>query len=109
MALRYKLHIDAGTDFEREFEYTNPDGSVFDLTGYAALMHIRETASDPLTLEIVPELDLANGIIRFALTAEQTSTLTAAKYVYAIELTSPDGTVQRFVEGGIAVSPEVVR
>lgn len=109
MALRYKLHIDAGSTFKREFEYTNPDGSEFDLTGYSAALHIRETPTSPLALSVVPDIDVENGMISFTLSAAQTSTLTEERYVYAMELTTPDGEVYRFVEGGIRVSPEVVR
>jgi len=109
MALRYRLHIDAGSTFRREFEYTNPDGSEFDLTDYSAALQIRETPTSPLALSVTPDIDVENATISFTLTAAQTATLTQERYVYAIELTTPDDEVFRFVEGGIRVSPEVVR
>ena len=108
MAVRYKLHIKAGATFEREFEYTNEDGTLFDFTGYSALMQIRETPDADLALEIEPTLE--DGKVAINLTAEQTSTLTAPAYVYAIELYAPGNEpTLRFVEGGVRVSPEVVR
>ena len=110
MAVRYKLHIKAGASFEREFEYTNEDGTPFDLTGYSALMQIRETADAALALEIDPDIDVATGKVSISMTAAQTSTLTAPSYVYAIELYAPGNEpTLRFVEGGVRVSPEVVR
>lgn len=50
MAVRYKLHIKAGATFEREFEYTNDDGTPFDFTGYTAAMQIRESAAGDLAV-----------------------------------------------------------
>jgi len=108
MAAVETLFIDAGATFECGFEYLNTDETVFDLTGYTALMHIRETVEGELVLSVVPDIDVLTGTISFTLSAAETSDLTAAKYVYAMEIT--DGTtVVRLVEGGIVVSPEVVR
>lgn len=110
MAVRYKLHIKAGATFEREFEYTNEDGTPFNLTGYTALMQIRETAAGDLALEIEPTINVETGTVGIYLSAEQTSELTADSYVYAIELYAPGNEpTLRFVEGGVRVSPEVVR
>ena len=110
MAAVYTLHIDAGATFTRQFEYTNDDGTPFNLTGWTALMHIRETAEGNLTLAVTPTITAATGMIDVTLTAAQTSQLTKPSYVYAIELKHPSNEpVIRLVEGGIKVSPEVVR
>lgn len=110
MAVRYKLHIDAGATFQRQFEYTNDDGSLFDLTGYSAKMQIRQTPEGELVLEHIPEINVEDALITVYLTAEETSELTLTEYVYAIELTAVGGEpVTRLVEGGVEVSPEVVR
>jgi len=110
MADSVNLNIDAGATFSVEFAYTNEDGSIFDLTGYTALMQIRDMPTSPnFVLEIVPALTIALGFISFTLTAAQTSTLTNSAYVYAIELYGAGNNVIRPVEGRIIVSPEVVR
>jgi hypothetical protein len=110
MAAVYTLHIDAGATFTRQFEYTNDDGSVVDLTGYSALMHVRPSTDGNLTLEHVPAINIATGTISITLTAAETSQLTLPEYVYAIELSAPGGEpVIRLVQGSIKVSPEVVR
>jgi hypothetical protein len=103
------FHLGAGTTFTRTLEYTNPDGTVFDLTGYSALMQLRETPSSELALEIVPTLDVELGRIQFTISPEQSSALTLPRYAYAIELTAPDGQVSRLIQGSFKVSPEVVR
>ena len=110
MAVRYKFHIDAGATFQRQFEYTNDDGTPFDLTGYSALMQIRQTPDAELALEHEPTIDTETGMLTVTLTAEETATLTLPDYVYAIELYAPgnEPTI-RLVEGAVEVSPEVVR
>ena len=110
MAAVYTLNIEAGATFTRQFEYTNSDGTVFDLTGYTALMHVRETPEADLALAVTPTINVATGTISITITAEDTSTLTAPEYVYAIELTADGGEpVTRLVQGKVNVSPEVVR
>lgn len=109
MAFTVNLYVEAGATFSREITYTNPDGSVFDLTGYTAALQVRETAtSSTAKITKTPTIDVSTGKVSWTFTASETSSLTAEKYVYAIELTK-DGTVLRFVEGDITVSPEVVR
>jgi hypothetical protein len=110
MAFTVNLLVEAGATFTRQIAYTNPDGTVFNLSGYTAQLQVRETAKSPTAaLTITPLIDVPTGVVSFTFTATQTATLTASKYVWAIELTHTDGTVIRFVEGDISVSPEVVR
>jgi hypothetical protein len=109
MATTINLNVDAGATFVVEFEYTNEDGSLFDLTGYTALMQIRDMPTAPnFVLQIVPTLNVTFGLIIATLSAAQTSTLTNSSYVYAIELYSGQ-TVIRPVQGRVIVSPEIVR
>lgn len=110
MAFRVNLLVEAGATFTREITYTNPDGLIFDLTGYTARLQVRLTPSSPTAvITINPNINVATGVISFTFTAQGTALLTASKYVWAIELTHTDGTVIRFVEGDINVSPEVVK
>lgn len=110
MAFTVNLYVEAGATFSRQITYTNPDGSVFDLTDYTAELQVRLTAtSATAVITKTPSINTTTGVVSFTFTAAETSTLTASKYVWAIELTHTDGTVLRFVEGDITVSPEVVR
>jgi hypothetical protein len=110
MADTYNLSIDAGATYLVEYEFTNQDGSVFNLTGYTAKMQIRDMPTSPtLVLEVIPTITILTGIISVTLTATQTSALTNSKYVYAMELYGAGGYVLRPIEGIISMSPEVVR
>ena len=107
----YDLNIDAGATFEVQFEYTNDDGTLFDLTGWTAKFQARETTGSTLALEVTPTITTATAMITLHLTAAQTATLTKTNYVYAIELTKTgtETLVIRLVEGEIWVSPEIVK
>lgn len=110
MAFTVNLYVEAGATFSRDVTYTNADGSVFDLTDYTAELQVRETASSAsAVITKTPTITVETGVVSWTFTAAETSGLTASKYVYAIELTHTDGTVIRFIEGDITVSPEVVR
>lgn len=110
MAATYTLSIDAGATFRREFEYKNADGTVPDLNGWTALMHVRQTPDAELALAVIPTIDAETGIITVEIPAADTSELTLPEYVYAMELTAPAGEpVIRLVQGKVLVSAEVVR
>lgn len=110
MAYIANLYVEAGATFTRSVTYTNADGSLFDLTGYSAELQVRETAaSATAAITVEPTIDVETATITWTFTATETSSLTASKYVYAMELTHIDGSVIRFIEGDVTVSPEVVR
>jgi hypothetical protein len=109
-AIQLNLYVEAGATFSRSLVYTNDDGSLFDLTGFTGLLQVRETvASDDATLTIVPEIDAETATVSWDFSAEETSSLTATTYVYAMELYGQDDLVIRLIEGVITVSPEIVR
>jgi hypothetical protein len=110
MSFVYTMNIDAGATFTRQFEYLNDDGTPFDLTDYTALFQARLKPNTALVLEAEPTIDTETGTVSLTLTAEETATLTAEQYVYAIELIhTTNEPVIRLVGGTILVSPEVVR
>jgi hypothetical protein len=111
MADVFTLYVEAGATYFREFVYTDPTtDEPFDLTGYTAEIQIRESVSSATaTLTITPTITALEGTIAFELSATQTATLTKLKYVYALELYGDDDLVIRLAEGGVIVSPEVVR
>lgn len=111
MAAVYTLHIEAGATCTRQFEYTNEDGTLFDLTGWTALMQIRTAPeAEEVALEVVLDIDIPTAMLSFTISATDTSTLLLPEYVYAMELTNTvSGEVIRLLQGGVHVSAEVVR
>ena len=109
MAQVQTFHIEAGANFATELVYTDNSGELFDLTDYSAKLQLRETLEDEPALDIDLTVDVETARLLVDLAAEQTSSLTAPRYKYAIELYAPDGTVTRLLQGSFKVSPEVVR
>lgn len=108
MASRYSLNIEAGATFDSvQFRYLEDDGvTPVSLTGWTPKAQIRVSPEATLALELT--CTVVNGLIGISATAVQTATLTGSQYVWALEL-SKAGVVIRLVEGGVSVSPEVVR
>ena len=110
MAYIVNFYVEAGASFSRSVTYTNEDGTLFDLTDYTAELQVRETvASATAALTVTPSIDVETATISWSFTPEQTSSLTASSYVYAMELTKTDGSVIRLIQGSLTISPEVVR
>jgi hypothetical protein len=109
-AIQLNLYVEAGATFERSLIYTNDDGLLFDLDGFTGELQVRESVtSDSVALAVTPTIDPETAAISWTFSAEQTSSLTLARYVYALELYGPDDLVIRLIEGAVTVSPEVVR
>jgi hypothetical protein len=90
--------------------YEDDNGDLFDLEGYSAIIQLREKISDAEpALDLELDIDLETSTLSFVISAEESSTLTAPRYFYAIELYAPDETVTRILQGSFKVSPEVVR
>lgn len=105
------LYVEAGATYYREFVYTDPaTDEPFNLTGYTAHVQIRETVeASSVALSLTPTITPLEGLLVLEMSATQTASLTADKYVYALELHGPNSLVIRLLEGGVVVSPEVVR
>ena len=82
-----------------------------DLTGAEVRMQIRDRIGGVLLLELSTEngaLAITGlGTISRYLSDVQTTALAAADAVYDLEVKYPDGTVQRYIKGGVIVDPEV--
>lgn len=110
----YNIYCEQGATFERTFTITNPDGTVYDLTGFNARMHVRKDADSATTyveltqdngrIDIVPTF----GEIRINLAADVTASL-LKDGVYDLEIFNGSGVVHRVVQGQFKVSKEVTR
>ena len=115
-AYKQNLVIEQGATFSFNIEWREPDGTTpVDLTGYTAEMDIRATYDD---LTTIIQLDTTNGritlggtagTVQLSISATDTAALSFESAVYDLELTAPDGTVTRLMEGGVSFSPEVTR
>lgn len=108
MAGIQNLVIDQGTTFDLTINVNSDDGSAADLTDYTITAQIRKSYyTSTYTAFTTGKVNLT-GEITLSLTPTQTSALKAGRYVYDVEMASPDETV-RVMEGIITVTPEVTR
>jgi hypothetical protein len=111
MAIYSNIEIDQGTDFETSVTVTGTDGGPANLTGYAVAGQIRRTykSQNAVTFTLdIPEPATA-GIINVGLSAASSDTMKAGRYVYDIEVTSPQGKITRVIEGQVTIHPGVTR
>ena len=83
----------------------------FDLTGYQARLHFRTSLAEP----VVVALSTGDGIDVLEGGELQIGSFTApdvtqtTRYIYDLELTSPEGTVRTYLSGALTVKPDVTR
>lgn len=84
-----------------------------DLAGATAQMQIRDNPGGAVLLELSTTAGgltiTGAGTIERTLSAAVTAAITWRDAVYDLEVTYPDGTVHRYFEGAVSVSPEVTR
>ncbi len=109
MATKANLIIDQGTTFSTIFNLADDDGDPIDLTGYTAEADIRKHYSSSNSQSFVIALGGQSGTITLSLSANQTSNMTAGRYVYDVELINTYNVVSRVMEGIITITPQVTR
>jgi hypothetical protein len=107
MATKIPMIIDQGTTFSSEIELVDQDGNDLDVTNMHAYAQMRKHYTSVNATNFT--CDLANGMLIISLTAEQTTSLTAGRYVYDIELIDGANNVHRLFEGVVTVTPEVTK
>ena len=104
--------IDQGSTFSKQITVYETDGTtVQNLTGYTVTSQLRKnyTSTNYETINATISSPATNGIIIMTLTAVETAALKGGRYVYDLQVTYSDTTVNRIIEGLITVRPEVTK
>jgi len=110
MAIYSNLFIDQGSTFSADIDVTDSDGNALDLTNYTVAGQMRRSYASLTATDFTATVENASeGTVRIKLTATETNDLKAGRYVYDVEITSPDSIVTRVVEGQIEIMPGVTR
>lgn len=105
---RYNMKVYQGSTWTLAPQW-KIDGTYVNVTGYTAAMSVKYS---PTSVSSIIDLTSSNGRITvgttdgkftLSLTAATTTGLAAGDYVYDLEVTAPDGTVTRLLEGGFTV------
>jgi meiotically up-regulated gene 157 (Mug157) protein len=90
------------------------DGEPVNLTGWSTRMMLRasaEAASPTVSLSTATSTmtALSNGTIGLSYSAISSAAITAATYLYDLEVVNPSGNVRRLMQGRAVVSREMTR
>jgi hypothetical protein len=108
MATYSNLYIDQGSDFDFTVDLSTTTGTL-DLTNYTSRGQIRKSYFSTNSVSFDISINVSESELNASLTAAQTGSLKAGRYVYDIEILSADATpvVTRVIEGQIDVTPRV--
>lgn len=104
------LFLDQGAEFYRTMTVVDVNNLPINLTNYTIAGQIRKTYTSVAntSLDLV-FLDRIAGRVSMGLNHSVTETLQGGKYVYDIEITSPENKKYRILEGVLTVNPNVTR
>jgi hypothetical protein len=108
MATYRNLFIDQGSDFNVTIDLNPIVGSLV-LTNYTGRGQIRKTYNSSTKTDFTVTLDSVNKELVCNITAATTGLLKSGRYVYDLEILSPDAPsiVTRVTEGQVDVTPRV--
>lgn len=109
-AVPINLVIEQGTDFYATFTVTNDDGTPLNLSGFTGMGKMKKSHASsvtPISLDL-GYVSRSAGKISVSMTAANTTTLKAKRYVYEIVLISPNNVKARVIEGLVEVTPGVL-
>lgn len=108
MAVYANLIVDQGSSFISTVGVEDSTGGEFNLTGYTARAQLRRTYKSRSKYDFEASISSpSTGDIELKMPAVTTGALTAGRYVYDVEIVSPEGEVTRVVEGQLEVMPRV--
>lgn len=109
MAIYSNLTVDQGSTFKANIDVTDGDGDALNLAGYSVAGQLRKNYNSSTAIDFAASVTNAtDGVIQISLSATQTNSLKAGRYVYDVEITS-GGEVTRVIEGQLEVTPGVTR
>ncbi len=110
MAIYSNLTVDQGSTFKATIDVTDSEGDALNLTGYTVAGQLRKNFNSSTAVDFTSSVtNVSDGTIQISLSATQTNSLKAGRYVYDVEITSSGGDVTRVIEGQLEVTPGVTR
>lgn len=108
MAAKVNIVLDQGTTFNTSFSFSDDNDEPIDFSSYTANSQIRKSYTSSTAYTFTVGLG-NNGIITLSMNAATSSTITAGRYLYDLEVQDTNGVRSRLVEGIVTVTPEITR
>jgi hypothetical protein len=113
--VKYPITIQQGASWGRTFIWQVSVGAPKDLTGWSAVMQVREAYGSPVLLTLSTDnggitLGGITGSVTLLITAAQTQGITKAKGVFDLKMIPPTGPGtldRRLIEGTVTLSKAV--
>lgn len=115
VAANYDFVIEQGTTFIRIITYLDNNGDPIDLADYTAKMQIRKSYNEAVIIDMTTENDMIElnysetGKIKLEISAEETNNMCFDTAIYDLELIDVNGTIKRFLQGKVTLSPGVTK
>jgi hypothetical protein len=108
VALRYDLLVEQGADYERLFPVFDGNGAPANVDGWTVTGQIRGSYGDTTVLHTLTLVPTGTNV-RLTIPAATSAAWAWRLARFDIELTAPNTTVTRLVEGAVVVYPEITR
>ncbi len=108
MAERVNIIMDQGTTFNTQYVFTDDNDNLIDFSSYTANSQMRKAYTSNTAYAFSVSMN-SNGTIILSMNAATTSSITAGRYMYDLEVQDVNGTRSRLVEGMVTVTPEITR
>ena len=110
MATISNLFVDAGANYSNIITVAATNGQALNLTGYTVASQMRKSYTSSTAYNFTATVyDAANGKVRLQLDSTQSSAIPAGRWLYDVEITSPNGFKTRVVEGIVTVSQQITQ
>jgi hypothetical protein len=111
MATIFNLFLDQGTTFKANITVKDASGDIRDISGHVASSQFRRSVRSANAFAFVGHIPVGtDGNVMLTMNSNTTTNVTAARYVYDVELKSnTSGETERVAEGVVVVSPEITR
>jgi len=119
-AIKKDLYVEQGSTYRLGLQWVTlsdepgEPAEPVDLTGYKARLQMRKAQQQPALISASTEtgefeIDGPTGTVRLVLSPDQTNDLSIKSLKYDLEVESPDGEVDRLLEGSVTVSPNITQ
>lgn len=109
MAIKANIVIDQGADFQALIDIEQPDGTPFDLTDHTVAAQMRKTYASQTAYDFLCSHNGVIGQITLKMDKSVTNELDPGRYLYDVEITAPNNTTTRAIEGIVTVTPGITR